>query len=103
MAVYHLRLTPEQFFGITPRQLHLLLDRHREHVQFDEWRTGLLAAVMANFSLAAPKKPLAPSDFMPSFQLQQRKPSRRRRPSRTAIASNIRCFLLSRIAAQRNG
>jgi len=66
-----LHLSDDEFFALTPRQFHILLDRHKENIQHQELQTGILAAVFANYtvnwSMNRPKKSVSfkPSDFMP--------------------------------------
>lgn len=96
MARFHLRLSDEEFGALTPRQFHLLLDRHRERAEHEHYLAALIAATTANFSLGAPKKPLTPSDFMPSKAVEKSE-VKKKGPSRKAIAQHIRCFLTARL------
>jgi len=80
-------LTDEQFYGLTPRQYALLLERHRERERHTEYLVGLVAATIANWSMGAPKEPLKPRDF-PLVQLQE--PEVPRRINRKRIAREIR-------------
>jgi hypothetical protein len=74
------------------------MDRYRERTEHAELLVGLIAATAANHSFCPPKKPVAPSDFMPS-QWAKRKP--RKKPiNRKAIAQNIRNLLMARISEQ---
>ena len=95
MARFHLRLSDEEFGALTPRQFHLLLARHREKTDQEHYLAALIASTVANFSLGAPKKPLRPSDFMPTRSVV--KSAKKREPSRRLIARNIRCFLTARL------
>jgi hypothetical protein len=99
MACHHLGMSTDEFFRLTPRQFDLLMQQHRERVEYEEYMAGLLAATVANFSMGAPKKPLEPADFMPSRRQKAR--TKRERPPRQLIAQNIRCFLLGTIEAQK--
>lgn len=83
-----LGLTDDQFYALTPRQFHLLLDRKLDEIRHREYLTGLMAATVANFSLGAPKEPVRPRDFaLPLLQdLKERKP----RLNRKKIAADIR-------------
>jgi hypothetical protein len=59
----HLGLSETEFWRTTLGQLHAL---HRQRAQARERQelvAGVLASVVANFSMVAPKKPLKPSDF----------------------------------------
>jgi hypothetical protein len=100
VAQVELRLSADQFFRLTPRQLHILMDRYRECVQHREWMTGLLCSTVANWSMGAPKTPLRPSDFLPS--LAKIKPRRKReRLNRPKIANDLRSFLMARMDEQK--
>ena len=102
MARFHLRLSDEEFFCMTPRQLHVLTARHHEQTEHQEFLSAIVASTIANFSLAAPKKPLKPSDFMPSLRAKQGSSKKTRMP-RKAIAQNVRCMLLARMQVQAQG
>jgi hypothetical protein len=85
-----LGLSAEQFYELTPRQYHLLLDRHREREKHKEWLAGVVAAAVANFGMGAPKEAIRPADF-PLMLIQDTKPKpKRRRINRQRIAQNIR-------------
>ena len=98
MARFHLRMSDEEFFRLTPRQLHILTKRHRERTEHQEYLSAIVASTVANFSLGAPKKPLKPSDFMPSVKAE---PAQKERPPRKFIAQNVRCFLMARMKLQQ--
>lgn len=83
-------MTAEEFFRLTPRQFHLLIDQNRERTEHQELLTGIIASAVANWSMCAPKRALAPAHFMPSRQHQQEKP---KRINRKRIAMNVRAFL----------
>lgn len=99
-ARYHLRLSNREFFRLTPRQLHLLMERHHERATHNELLAGIVAATIANHSFAPPKRALSPGDFMPSEWA--RKAERKRKPKldRKHIAENVRAFLMGRVEAQ---
>jgi hypothetical protein len=94
-----LGLTDQQFFDLTPRQFHLLLDQHRERTKHEEWMVGILAATIANFSGHPPKEPLKPTDFMPSARAPEEKP---KRINRRKVADRIRDFLTRKICQQND-
>lgn len=97
MARFHLGLTDDEFFRLTPRQLRLLLNRHREATQHAELLHGIIAAAVVNSGFSAPKKGVEPRLFMPSQwgkRAEEAEPKRRIR--RRDIAQNIRCFLTAR-------
>ena len=95
MGRFHLHLTDAEFFALTPRQFHLLLDRHREMTEHQEFLAGIVASAVANFSLGAPKQPLRPKDFMPTRAVS--KLVKVRTAPRSLIAQNIRCFMRARM------
>jgi hypothetical protein len=98
-ARFHFGLTDDDFFRLTPRQFHLLTDRHAERTQHQEYLFGILAAVAVNHSFNPPKKATVPGDFMPSLakERQRRKP----RENRKAIANHLRAFLMAQMKAQQ--
>ena len=98
MARFHLRLSDEEFFRLTPRQFHLLLARHREHAEHQQFLVGILASTVANFSMSAPKTPLTPADFMP----RPSKKKKERSAPRHLIAETVRGFFAGRLAAQNS-
>ena len=81
-------MTDEQFYGLTPRQYALLLERHRERERHTEYLVGLIAATIANWSMGAPKEPLKPRDF-PLLLLREEVPGPAR-INRKKIAERIR-------------
>jgi hypothetical protein len=88
----HLGLADEEFYALTPRQHHVLVDQHLERTEHAELLAGTIAAAVANWSMGAPKKPMCAADFMPSRQGRERKePSKRL--NRKKIAAGIRAFL----------
>ena len=97
MARFHLRLSDAEFWALTPRQFHLLVARHREESEHQQYLAGLICSTIANFSLGRPKRPLVPDDFMPA-----RAKPREKKVSRRLIAQNVRCFLMGRIESGGN-
>jgi hypothetical protein len=98
IARVHLGLSDDQFYCLTPRQFHLLLDQHREQVEHQELLSGIIASAVANWSMGAPKKPLAPADFMPSRRDREEKSPRL---NRKRIADNVRSFLQGQVRKQK--
>jgi hypothetical protein len=94
MGRYDLRLSEEEFWELTPRKFHVLLKRRELDIQHTELLHGINASVSANFSMASPKTPTKPSDFMPSQWGKKVEP--KKRVSRKQAANNIRCFLEGR-------
>jgi hypothetical protein len=73
-----LGLTDAEFFDLTPRAFQLLQIRHKEITVHQELLNGVLASVVANFSMGRPDPPRIPSDYMPSeWQNVKRKPRRK--------------------------
>ena len=101
MARVSLGLSDKAFYALTPRQFHLLVDQHRERVEHQELLTGILASTIANWSMGAPKEPLAPSVFMPCRARARRE--RKPRLNRKQIAVDVRAFLNAQMEQQKNG
>jgi hypothetical protein len=72
-ARYDLRLKEQEFWLMTPRQFHLLWERHREEMIHREMIQAFTTAAVINFSLCRPDEAVAPKDFMPNFQLSKAK------------------------------
>jgi hypothetical protein len=81
-----LGLTPDQFYALSPRQLHLLIDRHWERVRHQELLAGIISAEIRNNSQFRPTKAAIPRDFMP--YCWDSKPKR----TRTARKDNLKAF-----------
>lgn len=94
MACFDLGLSSKQFYRHTPRQLDALIRRFERSEHHAEFLSAQNAACTVNFSMAAPKKPAQPRDFMPSEWAKnppvERKPKRRKRQ---AIATEIRATM----------
>jgi hypothetical protein len=97
MARVHLGLTDEEFYALTPRQFHLLIDQHRERVEHQELLAGTVASAVANWSMKSPKEPLCAADFMPSRR--DREKEKPRRVNRRRVATRVRAFLAAQINA----
>jgi len=96
-----LGLTDDQFYALTPRQYHLLLERHRDREKHTEWMVGLLASTVANWSMGAPKEPLQPRDF-PLLLLRDAPSEKHPRINRRRIAKNIRAQFQAAMAQRRD-
>jgi hypothetical protein len=70
-ARYDLRLTEAEFWKMTDRQLAALMRRRRVEIESRQYQAGILASTFANFSMAHPKEPLSPEDFMPSRKVKE--------------------------------
>lgn len=51
---------------LTPRMFAVLRKRREAEHQRQEFLVGILASNIVNFSMAHPKEPVSPADFMPS-------------------------------------
>jgi hypothetical protein len=100
MARVQLCLSDADFYALTPRQFHLLVDQHRERVEHQELLTGILAANIVNWSMHAPEKAKVASDFMPCRA--RARPERKPRLNRKKIAMDVRAFMNAQME-QRNG
>jgi hypothetical protein len=75
------------------------LELQSEHL---ELLAGIVAATVANYGFAPPKKALAPADFMPSQQKARRQQKHETAAgNRELIAQNIRCFLKAQLTARQ--
>jgi hypothetical protein len=87
-----LHLTDDEFFSLTPRQYHLLLDQHQRITEHDELLTGIIASTVANFSMARLEKPTNAADFMPSVLAKDNQPKKLRKPSAKVLAAKVRAI-----------
>lgn len=63
-----LHLTDEEFYALTPKQFHLLLDQYEYRViQQQEFLFAQLTAVVVNYGYCRPRYPALARDFMPSM------------------------------------
>ena len=65
--MYDLRLTPEVFWTLTPRQFDNLMARKKSETRSNEFMIAQLTAICANFSMCRPEKPVKVRDLMPSM------------------------------------
>lgn len=63
-ARYGLRLTDEEWLGMTPRMVHALGQQRLEDMQWQELMMGVLCAHTVNHSFRAPKDPSLPRSYM---------------------------------------
>lgn len=96
-----LGLTSREFFDLTPRQYHLLLDQDRARLKHDEWQTGILAAAIVNWSMSRPEEPVKPSDFALPLLRSDLARSKRKRIDRKKIAAQIRAAFDAAMEAQK--
>jgi hypothetical protein len=88
-AIYDLRLTEEQFWSMTPRQLVWLRDRHKQEREYQELLMAIPTATLANHSFNPPKKPYKPFDFMPSQVRAKAEKEPKKRWTRKGFASQL--------------
>lgn len=74
-------MTSKQFFALTPRMFDALVRRHEIATREREFMFGQLASIFINHSMARPKKPTKPTDFMPS-EFAKEHARRTRRPTK---------------------
>jgi hypothetical protein len=72
-ARMELGLSDLDFFSLTPRDYHLLLDRHNLKLEYHERLHGILCAAVVNTAYRTTKEPMSYEDFMPS-RTKKRKP-----------------------------
>jgi hypothetical protein len=72
-AVYDLKLTPDEFYALTPRQYDALLKRHKSSTERSEFMLGQITSWIANTGFRTAKEPTTPFDFMLSRQQQNTK------------------------------
>lgn len=90
---------------MTPRMLDALLKRKERERLDTEFLFGQLSSLLVNYSMAAPKKAVAPADFMPSEMLKQIA-KRRKGPTkeeRLAIDAQVREFFMKLKKAKEQG
>jgi hypothetical protein len=90
-----LQLSNKEFYALTPRQYHLLLDRHEKEVEHNEFLFGQLCATFVNWSMHSPKESLKATDFMPSKWLDTPTVKRRRKPSAKVLAAQVKAAFSS--------
>ena len=62
---YDLGLSDEDFGSLTPALFEALLIRRTAETKQDYLRSGIVAAAVINSSMAAPKEPVHPIEFVP--------------------------------------
>lgn len=89
VALYDLGLTPDEFYECTPRQIDALIRRHERKIQGVEFLSAQTNTCIVNFSMARPKEPVEPRDFMPS-EWAKKAPAKYKRRKREVIAMELR-------------
>jgi hypothetical protein len=65
MAVYDFGLSPDEAWGLSFDEFHVLLKRHQEAEERAFFRTGIICSVIANVNRGKNTKAYKPKDFMP--------------------------------------
>lgn len=102
VAIYDLKLSPVQFFALTPRQFDALLKRKERETQDTEYLFAQLTAYTVNFSMCHPKEPVAPKDFMPS-EWAKPQPMQKRVRITKKVRNNVTQSFRAMAAAVRQG
>jgi len=101
VALYHLHLTEDQFWQMTPRQFVALRDQHKVRIRHDELLSAIIAASVVNTSMCAPEKSIPFASFMPSEWAKQpiKRPRKKRisKRERDLINQNVHCFFAARV------
>ena len=87
-ARFHLGLSDEEFWRLTPRKLRLLRDRYEEQQARDEHSAGVIAAAIYNV-MGRAETTLEPADFFGARwarQIRRRKDKLTHDPQRIAAA-----------------
>jgi hypothetical protein len=63
VARHDLRLSKDEFYELTFRELHVLDLRHSQARKHNDLIAGILASAIANFGYRAPKEWVTPEDF----------------------------------------
>ena len=75
---------------MTPRQLALLFERYQQKAEYDETLNGLICSTVANWSMAAPEKPLSHLAFMPSeWAKEPKEPKEKKKRVRKLNAEQV--------------
>ena len=65
MAVYDFGLSPDDVWGLSFDEFHVLLKRHQEAEERAFYQTAIICSVIANVNRGKNKKAYKPEDFMP--------------------------------------
>lgn len=70
---YNLRLSEDEFWGVTPAEFVALVERYKEEQTWLNWRAALVCAVLANIYRDTKRKsqPFTPEDFMPGHEKEE--------------------------------
>jgi hypothetical protein len=68
VAVFQLRITPDDFWELTPAQFWALHDRYMEQVEHEDYRVGVIAAQIYNVNCGNRRKAREPLDYFPGHK-----------------------------------
>lgn len=66
-ARYDLRLSDDEFGGLSYAQLEVLVDRYKEDQRRQFLHSGIVASAIINMLRAPDSKPVKPTDFVPDL------------------------------------
>jgi hypothetical protein len=96
LARYDLRLSDDEFWDMTPRQLDALLNRHQLATASREFLFAQVTSWVANTGFRSVAKPTKATDFMPSEWAKtgkpKPKPKRLTKKRQLEIAAGIRAM-----------
>lgn len=93
-AIVIVGISSAEFWAMTPRMFDALLKRKERENQERDFLFAQLASVYVNYSMAAPKNPVPPAEFMPS-EIRKKLARKRNGPSREereAVDRQTRAF-----------
>ena len=88
-ARFHLGLSDEQFGEYTPLQVHLLLKRQGEQVEYQKKLVGLITAAVVNSGMRAPETPVSPDDFFQRKRVRRRSNMAATRALLMSMSTNV--------------
>jgi hypothetical protein len=73
VARYDLGLSSEEFDDLSPKEFDALLERHKEHIKRDDYRAGLVAAMVLNAQRGKKDAKIwQPGDFFPDLKVAEK-------------------------------
>ncbi len=85
MARYDLKLTDEQFYELTPRQLDALVKRREYDAEKQEYLFARLTACVVNYSIRHPEEWITVDELMPPGFVQNKPKKRYRKPTKKQL------------------